>query len=164
MHWFTFNLPAKTHIKKYITTLYGDPIHVDLNTDIGFLILTTITSRLDSKRTKTANLDLALNRYQDKIVFKIPFHYFRIAKTEVSENTLFLLNRYFENKFEHHLVSFVSRKKNDGFRINKSIELFLDLFNIISDTDISSEALIKTEYRGRKNLSKQFAPILSAHC
>jgi hypothetical protein len=161
MHWFTFNLPAKTYIKKYINTLYGDPIIVDLKTDIGFLILCTLTSRLDSKHSRGCNLDLSLKRYSDKIVFKIPFHYFSIAKKEVSPATFFLLNRFFENKFDHDLHRFVTANKVTKGDIKKNIELFLGRYNIESDIDISYDALKKSEYRYRKSLSKKFSPELS---
>jgi len=161
MHYFTFILPAKTHIKKYITSLYGDPIRVDLKTDIGFVVLNTLASRLECKLSR-GYIDLWQNRFNDKIIFKVPFHYFSITKKEVSPFTFVLLNRYFENQFEKEFNSYVHKSKNqEGKTIKQSIENFLDTYGIDLDIDISFEAIKKSEYRYRKTLSKEISRTLS---
>lgn len=160
MHWFTFHLPVKTYIKKYLTTQYGDPIHVTLTNDIGFVILNTLASRLESKACR-GYLDLWQKRYNDKIIFRIPFHYFSITKKEISPLTFVLLNRYFENKFDEDLHQFVSLKRPQGITNKRSIEIFLDKFSIDLDIDISTDAMKKAEYRYRKRITEKISRSLS---
>lgn len=160
MHSFTFILPSKTHIKKFITSTHGDPIKLDLKTDIGFVILNTLASRLDGKMSR-GNIDLWQNRYIDKIIFKIPFHYLSITKRELTPATFILLNRYFENQFEKELTRFIDKSLSAGSTIKKGIENFMDQYGIDLEHDISYEAVKKAEWRNRKNLSNKSSRILS---
>lgn len=160
MHWFTFHLPVKTYIKKYLVSNYGDPILIDLKEDIGFIILNILASRLESKMCR-GYLDLWENRYNDKITFRIPFHYFSITKKEVQPTTYVLLNRYFENKFEEEMYQFVNYQKLSGTTTKKSIELFTGKFGIDIDIDISSDAMKKAEYRYRKRITEKSSRNLS---
>ena len=162
MHSFTFVLPSKTHIKKFITSTHGDPIRLDLKTDIGFVILATLTSRLDGKCGRGSGLiDHWQDRYKDKIIFKIPFHYLDISRKEVSPYTFALLNRYFENQFEAELNRHIQKSIAGGNTIKKGIENFMDHYGIELEEDISYDAVKKAEYRSRKNLSKKSTRILS---
>lgn len=160
MHSFTFVLPSKTYIKKFITSTHGDPIKLDLKTDFGFVVLTTLASRLDGKMSR-GNIDLWQNRFVDKIIFKIPFHYLRITKRELTPATFVLLNRYFENQFEREVGRFIDKSLASGNTIKKGIEDFMDKYNIDLEHDISYEAVKKAEYRNRKKLSKEFVRTLS---
>jgi hypothetical protein len=161
MHWFTFHLPVKTYIKKYLSAHYGHPILLDLKDDIGFVLLNTLASRLESKASR-GYLDLWKKRYDDKIVFRIPFHYFSITKKEISPFTIVLLNRYIENKFEEELHRFVTNKTELGITFKRSIEMFLEKSGIDLEVDISSDAIIKSEWRYRKKKEKLFSRILSS--
>ena len=158
MQCFTFTVPVKTYIKKYLLGQYGDPIIVSLDTDIGFIILTTITSRLEAKACK-GMLDNWKKRYNDSISFKIPFHYFSLSKKEVSPVTFALLNRYFENKFKQDLCRFVDDRR--GLPDRKIMEIFIQQYDIDIDEDINVDALVKSEYRMRQKITKKSSPILS---
>ena len=164
MHWFTFHLPVKSYIKKYLVSNYGDPIILTLNSDIGFIVLNTLSSRLETKLTRGCKgcIDIFQNRYTDKVIFRIPYHYFSITKKEVEASTVYLLNRYFENSFEKEMYKFVSDKNNQHFSRKKRLELFIGHYNIEIETDITADALIKAEYRYRKKITKEFSPILSS--
>ncbi len=158
MQCFTFTVPVKTYIKKYLLGQFGDPLIINLDTDIGFLILTTITSRLEAKACKGL-LDNWKKRYNDSISFKIPFHYFSLSKKQVSPTTYALLNRYFENKFKEDMCRYVDDRR--GLSDKKIIELFIQQYDIVLDEDISVDALLKSEYRLRQKITKKSGRILS---
>lgn len=160
MQHFTFILPCKTHIKKFVTATLGAPIIVDLKTDTGFVILSTLTSRLEGKVPR-GSIDHWEDRYKDKLTFRIPIHYFSISKKETSPFTFVLLNRYFENLFEKEFNIFVGKKKNEGATIKKCIEDFLDQYGIDLEIDISFDAIKKSEWRYRKTLSNKVSRNLS---
>lgn len=161
MNHFKFILPVKTYIRKYIESSYGDPTIINLSTDVGFVVLNTLASRMENKLGK-GNIDLFQNRFVDKVIFRIPFHYFSLTKKEVSPHTVVLLNRYFENKFDHDMNVFISNSNVPyGTQIKTGIEKFLAIHNIEMDVDVTYEALSKSLYRYSKNLSKKFSRSLS---
>lgn len=162
MKHFTFKLPVKKYIAKYLTTLYGETIPVKMETDIGFVILNTLASRMESQVTR-GRVDLLLNRYDSTITFVIPFHYFYLTKKEVSPMTCMLLNRYFETKFENDLCSYVNAARLMGTKRKKAIEKFTAIYSIDIDIDISSDALRQSEYRHRKKNFDKFLCRLSHH-
>lgn len=154
MQFFTFNLPVKPHIKKYLTSLYGDSIPAKLETDIGFVVLNTLASRLEAKVTR-GYLSQLQNGYTEKVSFLVPFHYWYLTKKDISQHTSILLNRYFETRFEEDLCRFVDAYGSDkwGSKV-KAIETFASRHGIAIEDDISFEGLKKMEYRNRKkNLS-----------
>lgn len=163
MKSFTFRLPVKKHIKKFLSTKFGDTIPAQMNTDIGFVVLNTISSRIESQVARGYNKVFA-NTYQAEITFIIPFHYFYLTKKEVSINTCILLNRYFENRFEEEFCSWMEGKNEygrGGFNrwlgtYRKGIEEFCRKYNIEIEDDISYDGLRKIEYRHRKKNNNLF--------
>ena len=82
MKSFTFQLPCKKYIEKYLTTLHGQTINAEMDTDIGYVILATLTSRLEGKVCRGYNNQFNAP-YQATITFRIPYHYFYLTKKEV---------------------------------------------------------------------------------
>ena len=83
MSHFKLTLPVKPYIRKYLAVIYGDPIIINLNTDIGFAVLNALASRMEFKISK-GNIDLFQNRFTDEIELRIPLHYLSLTKKEVS--------------------------------------------------------------------------------
>ncbi len=160
MKSFTFRLPVKKYIQKYLTSLHGETIPAIMETDIGFVVLSTLTSRLDGKVCRGYNNQWR-DPYQATVTFTIPFHYFYLAKKQVSVYTTILLNRYFENKFEEALCNHVEKQGFAGQKLKASIESFARQYNIEIEEDISYEALKKMEYRSRKKNEELFVRRLS---
>ena len=161
MSHFKFILPVKTYIRKYIEANYGEPTFIDLSTDIGFTILNTLASRLESKIGR-GNIDIFQNRFVDKVEFKIPFHYLSLTKREVSPQTIVLLNRLLENKFDHDMNSFITNSRVPyGTQIKTGIEIFTSNNNIELEVDVTFEALSKSLYRYRQTLGKKSSRKLS---
>ena len=150
MKSFTFRLPVKKYIQKYLTTMYGPTIPATMETDIGFVVLNTLASRLESQVCRGYNKQFDNGKNGD-ITFTIPFHYFYLTKKELSIHTAILLNRYFENKFEEELSRFVHSRNTEGWgKYKKAIEDFAAFYNIEIEEDISFDGLKKMEYRHRK--------------
>lgn len=149
MKSFTFQLPVKKYVKKYLSGIFGDTIPAQMETDIGFVILTTLTSRLEGKVCRGYNNQFK-NPWHSTIVFTIPFHYFYLTKKEISIHTCILLNRYLENKFEQALSIHVEKHIARGGLIKQAIEDFCRLYQIQIDEDITLDALKQMEYRSRK--------------
>lgn len=108
MKSFTFQLPVKRYVRKYLLTKYGEygVVPAKMESDVGFVILNTLASSLDGKVCRGYS---GVNDKQnpDVITFDIPFHYFYLVKKEISSQTCILINRYFENKFERELCDYV---------------------------------------------------------
>lgn len=161
IHYFTVSLPVKTYIRKYIASLYGEPLLLNLDSDIGFMILNTLASRLESKMSR-GYVDLWKKRFTDKMVFRIPYHYFSITRKDVSPNTYVLVNRMIETIFERDLERYVSLHRAAGHETKRAIELFCENHGIELEVDITFDAIKKQEYRLRKKniqkLSRNLSP------
>ncbi len=161
MNHFKFILPVKPYIRKYIATIYGEPTIISFNTDLGFGVLNALASRIEHKLSK-GNIDIFQNRFTDEIEFRIPFHYMSLTKKQVSPNTIVLMNRYLEYKFDHELnLHLTTSKVPYGTTVKKGIELFLSIYDIEIDVDITYEAITKSLWRHSKNLSDKFSRSLS---
>jgi hypothetical protein len=154
MKHFAFRMPVKKYVQKYLTALYGPTIPATLDTDIGFVILNTLSSRLDGQVCRGYNKPLQQGK-MGQITFIISFHYYYYTKKEVSVHTAILLNRYFENRFEEELIRYMQVQDincKGGYK--KALEAFAALYNIELDEDISFDGLKKMEYRSRKKKFK----------
>ena len=149
MQYFTFNLPVKKHIQKYLTVKYGQVIQARLETEIGFVVLNTLASRLEAQVSR-GYLDLWQGRYNSSVTFRMPFHYFYLTKRDVSPFTCTLLNRYFEQKFEEEFCQFVEIATTAGSKRKKAIEQFSFKYQLDIEDDISFDALKQMDYRSRK--------------
>ncbi len=160
MKSFTFRLPVKMYIQKYLTSLYGETIPAKMETDIGFVVLNILASRLETKVCRGYNNQFD-NPYQGIITFTVPFCYFSLTKKEITVFTRILLNRFLENKFELDMMLHVDRSLHHGASIKSAIEEFAQKHNIDIEEDISFDALKKMEYRHRKKNIEIFSRRLS---
>lgn len=155
MKSFTFRLPVKKYIQKYLTSLYGETIAATMETDIGFVVLNTIASRIDAQVARGYN-KVFNNTYQAQVTFIIPFHYFYLTKKEISVSTCILLNRYFENKFQEDLMKFMALANlNQWGNYRKALEQFAEIHKIDIEEDITYDGLRKIEYRCSKKNSEK---------
>lgn len=190
MKSFTFRLPVKRYIQKYLVSKYGESIPVEMDSDVGFVVLQTLASRVDGKVSRGYNNQFG-SPIQDTVTFHIPYYYFYLTRKEISPQTIILLNRYFENKFEEDLCNYV-HSINLAFRIKKSIVenmagktgltsrhlleehgglgefsrkqaiiQFVQSHGIEIEDDITLQNLVKMEYRFRKKNENKFVRRLS---
>lgn len=151
MKHFTFRLPVKRHVYKFLSTKYGETIDAQMETDIGFVVLNTLASRLESKVCRGYNNQFA-DPYPSVITFNVPLHFFYLTKKEISVHTGILLNRYFENQFKQALHLHISYSSTTGWGLyKKAMESFCAMYNISLEEDISFDTLKKMESRYRKD-------------
>lgn len=162
MQVFTFQLPVKKYIQKYLNTLHGETIPAVMDTDLGFVVLMTLSSRLEGKVCRGYNDTFFWdNSYKGQVTFTVPYHYFYLTKKELSKQTCIMLNRYFETKFEEDLSRFIDNFTVRGGKYKMAIRAFAENYGIEIDVDISFEGLKKMEYRFRKKNSEKFLRRLS---
>jgi len=150
MKYFTFRLPVKKYIQKYLTTLYGETIPATMDTDIGFIILNILASRLESQVARGYNKQLQAG-VPGSVTFTIPIFYWYYTKKQLSVHTCILLNRFLENRFEDELCRFIAMRDTEGHgKYKKAIEDFSRIYNIELEEDITFDGLRKMEYRSRK--------------
>jgi hypothetical protein len=127
MKSFTFQLPVKRYVRKYLLTKYGEfgVVPAKMESDVGFVILNTLASSLDGKVCRGYNA-VEWKQNPEMITFEIPFHYFYLVKKEISPETCVLLNRFFENKFEMELCEYVDMVNQAGKLRRTVVEDFAD--------------------------------------
>lgn len=153
MKSFTFQLPVKRYIQKYLHALYGETIPAEMETDIGYVILNTLASRLEAKVCRGYNNQFA-DPYPSTVTFTVPFHYFYLTKKELSVYTCILLNRYLENKFKQDLIIHIEISMARGSNYKSAIESFALAKGISIEEDISYDTLKKMADRLRKKNSE----------
>lgn len=162
MKSFTFRLPVKKYIQKYLTTLHGETIPAVMDSDFGFVVLMTLSSRLEAQVCRGYNDQFFWdNPYKGTVTFTVPYHYFYLTKKELTKQTCIMLNRYFETKFEEDLARFIDNFTVRGGKYKAAIFAFASVYNIELDVDISFEGLKKMEYRWRKKNQEKFLCRLS---
>lgn len=187
MKSFSFRLPVKKYIQKYLTAMHGETIPAVLETDIGFMILMILSSRLETK-VRNGFLDQWGKRYNTHITFTVPIYFFYLTKKEISPSICYLINRHFENRFEADLCRYIENYQEAGeirksavesfansvgaytrnlitkhadsrkYVIKNAIKDFCQIYNIEIDTDISMDALLKMQYRNRKKKVEKSIP------
>lgn len=150
MQFYTIHLPVKTYVRKYLETIYGNPIFIDGKTIFSDIILSKLSSNLTSFLPAT-DLDTRLNRFADKVDIKIPIHYWYRLEKNVTQHTIVRINRYFENCFESDLHKHVDLQvRYVNAERKAAIESFAAEHKLDVEVDITFEAMKKMEYRHRK--------------
>lgn len=146
MRYKEFGLPTKSHIKKFLIYLYGDPPAINLDTHHGFFIISTLSSTMEPRATGLY-LDIGNRRFKEQVEIHIPFHFSNSIKKNPSLLTIALINRYLEDEFDHFLFEFVKNDWRRGKEIKKSIEKFADILLLELEKDVTLDALVKMEHR-----------------
>lgn len=103
--------------------------------------------------------DLRMKFFNDELIFKTPVTNMRTVGLGLSDDAIIQLNRFFETMFENDLYEFCKRHIDPTCRragYDKAITMFADQYAIDLDSDISFEALKKTEFRMRKKYLQSF--------
>jgi hypothetical protein len=191
MQFFTFTLPVKKYIQKYLAASYGPTVYANMDTDIGFFVLNALGSSIDGKISR-GYINMHETDYNGSITITIPYHYFYLTKKEIHKYTCLLINRYLETKFEEDLCRYVENVYQAGvarktaiimlaekagyskkkaleryanlreYARENAVETFVNRFGIDLEVDITSEALKKMEWRYRKKKSENSLRILSS--
>lgn len=147
---YSVSVPCKGYIKKYFQKLYGTTIPLNHSSDFGITVLTMMSSTpLIRVNKRILNLSTQYNDCQ--LQFQLPIDFFYRIENKLTEQQAFAINRYLENVFQADLFQMVNVGAFFGVERRNSIERFANKFDIVLEEDISSEALIKQEYRSRKS-------------
>lgn len=151
MQFYTIHLPVKTYIRKYLEQRFGNPIVIDGKTIISDIVLSKLSSKLNSKLPPT-DIDTRLNRFTDQIPIRIPFHYWYSLEKTFSQHSIVRINRFFENSFEEDLHKHVDLQMRYIPKMERktAIESFAAEHRLDIELDITFEAMKKMEYRHRQ--------------
>lgn len=154
MQFFTIHLPTKAYLKKYIQSVYGNPVILTSSNVFTDVFLAMMLVPLPVHRTRV-QLDQQLNRLTSFVDVKVPMEkFYRVPKQPGQHSTL-SINRYFENKFEEDLYSSVRQLQQlHNFEKQEALEIFAREHDIELDVDISFDGLKKKEYRFRTEKEK----------
>ena len=72
------------------------------------------------------------------------------------------INQFLESRFEEHMFMWVDARAVPGKQRKKLIEKFVEKHGISVEEDISLHALVKTEYRMRRELERNLKAIQQA--
>jgi hypothetical protein len=161
MQFYTIHLPVKTYVRKYLSTIYGNPIIIDGRSEFSDVILAKLSSSLHSFLSPT-DLELRLNRFTDRIDIKLPIYYWYQLENKLDQHNIVRINRYFENRFENDFCYAVSLAVSIARQERKkAIEAFAVTHGIDVEYDITFDALKKMEYRFRKEKEKNSKKVLN---
>lgn len=143
---FSIPIPVAPHVKKYLTTIYGDYYTLSLDDALGILLHAIITRKtsFDNTPKNTTKLSCSFEfKFSLSIFQKFGFtfepkDYFYIGK---------MLDKYFREKmYEYAIINSV----NNNINCKRSMKEFMDFFEI-TEEDVDLESL----YRDFKRQKKQ---------
>jgi len=155
---FTISIRCKSYLKKYFTTLYGDPIELKQSQAFADTILTKLCNKSTYRiGEKNANIcHHAVKNYTGKLIMKIPFNFFYRIDKSPSIELQYNINLYLQKVFEEDFCEVVQRAHTWANITKKiAIEKFADNHAIIIDEEITYEALKQIEHRYRKDPKKR---------
>lgn len=146
--YYSINIPTKTYLKKYIYSLHGQPV---IMSDRSVFTLAVRAFLIKDFKTQYSinHKNIMLRTLTNKVVMLAPMSRMAQYGHSLDNNSILFLNRFFEAMFEKHLYIYVDSQSNIMDR-KDAIEQFCFKYNIELETDITAEALKKTEYRLRK--------------
>lgn len=173
-------IQTKAYLKKYLLTLYGEPLRFTSDNEFGMCLASFIYRPVSNSQQSGANKEavpvLALKSQQGKEALRMRFDKYdtlldihlpknfltqRRGGFEIKEEHVIVLNRLFEKKFESDLWHKCNLMSILGIEIKEALVLITDSYNIVIDEDITMDSLVRKEYRFRKKM-ELVAPKLSA--
>lgn len=151
---FGITIPTKPYLSKYLQALYGSPIVFTTRTYFGTSLLGYLNTRLYTQHESLTFQKF--NTFSCNLQVMLPNYWVNERKYMIylTQTNIIYLNKHFEEKFEEDLYRFCLLQTSKGMQRQKTIELFCNLHNIELDQDISLDALIKKEFRQRKQVEK----------
>jgi hypothetical protein len=157
---YSVDIPTKTYLRKYVHAVYGNPVQLKYNTNLGILVLCLLEKDHFTVDMNKEKMDVRLSYMNDKIGIITPLSKMQKRGFSLTNNKIIAINRFIETEFQQELYKYCRDNKQDrSWRpgIDKSIHAFAEQFGILVDIDITFEALKKAEYRYRKNLQEKLA-------
>lgn len=163
MENYTIKIPVKRYIRKYISSVYGDPLKPTFKDDFGDTVISKLASR-PLVRLSKSDLNIFLLNLNDTLAIKLPVDYFYRIDNTITSQHIYTLNRYFENVFKKEFYVYVNICTAFGVQRITAIESFCKRHGIQPEEDITLTGLVKMEgrYRKEKEANKDFLVGLSS--
>lgn len=155
---FVVNIPVSPYILKYATLRYSQPLRLDNSSLLGTVVYSLLSKPRFDSRTPLKDRNLQYSFYTQKLQCVAPISMLYDIGNGITDDHAIQINRFLEKDFEERMHIYVSKNIVEGKRrcgYYKAIEEFANHYNIIIDTDISLEGLIKIHYRYRKRQEKK---------
>jgi hypothetical protein len=155
--YYTIDIPTKPYLKKYLQSLYGDPLTFSRDDYFG----STLTGYLQRKFYSQNEKELTYRKFDTfstTLTVHMPAWWLTESHfgTDIPEDNIIFLNKHFENLFEEKLVTFTMSLGMANVNVKTALELFCKMHNIEIDVDITYDALKQKHYRGRKKSKKLY--------
>ncbi|RYD85577.1 MAG: hypothetical protein EOP84_02050 [Verrucomicrobiaceae bacterium] len=158
MQFFNVDLPTKKYLKKYLYSCYGAPLVASYDTDLGDRLLSKLSSKLPCK-LPDSDRRILIRRLTASVQIKVPIDYIRRINASPSDDTVILINRFFEQKFKEEMFHVVERASWLQISKKYSIQSFANNHGIEigeeETDDITYEALKQMEHRFREDAKKK---------
>ncbi len=159
---YSIQIPTKPYLKKYLQSLYGNPVVFYAKNYFGVTVLSLMQRKFFFRQNETF-VHKAFDRYTQQLDIEFPYWWMKQSHfpQDIPVQNILILNKLFEERFEEDLYSYVLFSAASGAEIKAAMESFCMIYNIEIPEDISYDALKKKEFRHRKEKSKNFIAKLS---
>lgn len=157
---FSISIPTKPYLKKYIETVYGNPVNFSTKDYFGMTIALSLKKPIRNKEGQPVK-KMRFDSFTSNFILKASTSWFGHSdyNLAVDENQALTVNKLMEQKFEEDLYNFCTQLSLVGVETKDALHLFCEQYNLEIDEDIAFEALKKKEYRYRKDLEKNCAEL-----
>jgi hypothetical protein len=163
--FFSITIQTKPYLKKYLQSLYGDPLIFSTENSFGIVVESLLSRPLEDHNNPEV-LRQRFDKYTTSLELFIPIrNIFKRKGFAITQRQILSLNKFFEKQFCEQLLSWCEMGVIYKVEYKKNIEDFCWRHKILIDAvdeDISFDALKKKEWRARKKKEekeKECAPL-----
>lgn len=149
---FSLVIYTKPYLKKYLQSLYGNPIIFDKDNLFGLTVAAFLERPLDFHVTKE-ELRCRTDKYTEKLEVFLPKTILTKRRSmgfDLTDQHTITVNKFFETRFTEDLVRWCELGLVYKVEFKKNIEDFCHRHKIELEYDISYDAMKKKEYRLRE--------------
>lgn len=153
--YFKVTLPIKPMHKKYLLSLYGDPLIYSSDHYFGMVLVACLEKKVRRDRDEQEIIN-RFDRLTDKLDIFCPsnwlYNYYH--GIGLSREKVLFINKLVEERFEEELTMFCNHKVISGSTRRNAIELFCTLHGIVIEEDVLYDNLKKMDLRSREKMAK----------
>jgi len=165
--FFSITIQTKPYLKKYLQSLYGEPLMFTTDNSFGIIVESLLTRPTEDHHS-AVELKQRFDKFTAPLEIFIPNRYlFKRKGFAITDRHTISLNKFFEKQFSEQLLSWCEMGVIYEVEFKKNIEDFCWRHKINigeeADDDITFDALKKKEWRFRKKKQeklKESAPPL----
>ena len=151
-NYFPLTLNTKPFLKKYLQSLYGNPVIFSSNNSLGVILIGLLERPYKPHKSPDIIQFRAFDKYDCHLQIFLPKtiltkHRYGYA---LSNQQIITLNKFFENLFEEDLCKEIVLASMYRVKLRKAMEHFCWRHQISIEEDISYDCLKQKAYRYRK--------------